>query len=225
MAACRGRGPRVDRPRWTRGRPPAAPMEPRRRVHCSRRRHSAQGRSRNTSCRFRRNSSRTALRQKRGGARRSNLGAPAPRITRRSNWKGVGASRITRRSDWKGVGASRITRRSDWKGVGASRITRRIRQERHSHVRRTQCERIGSDGDGHLLRNNLAAYDTDRVWGWLVDHPRWTLHFTPKHASWLIRVERAFSILSAKVPARGSFASKDKLRAKRATGTGVVEDA
>jgi transposase len=65
---------------------------------------------------------------------------------------------------------------------------------------------------GHLICDNLSAHDTDDVWDWLLDHPQWTLHFTPKHASWLNQIECAFSILSAKVLARGSFASLDELR-------------
>jgi transposase len=68
------------------------------------------------------------------------------------------------------------------------------------------------DGKGHLICDNLFAHDTDEVWDWLLDHPNWTLHFTPKHASWLNQIECAFSILSAKVFRRGSFASLDELR-------------
>lgn len=67
-------------------------------------------------------------------------------------------------------------------------------------------------GKGHLICDNLSAHDTDEVWDWLLDHPQWTLHFTPKHASWLNQVECAFSILGAKVLRRGSFASLDELR-------------
>jgi len=67
-------------------------------------------------------------------------------------------------------------------------------------------------GKGHLICDNLFAHDTDEVWDWLLDHPQWTLHFTPKHASWLNQIECAFSILSAKVLARGSFTSPDELR-------------
>lgn len=67
-------------------------------------------------------------------------------------------------------------------------------------------------GKGHLICDNLSAHNTDEVWDWLLDHPQWTLHFTPKHASWLNQVECAFSILGAKVLARGSFASRDELR-------------
>jgi hypothetical protein len=68
-------------------------------------------------------------------------------------------------------------------------------------------------GRGHIICDNLSDHDTDDVLDWLIDHPRWTLHFTPKHASWLNQIECAFSILEAKVLARGSFASLDELKA------------
>jgi transposase len=49
---------------------------------------------------------------------------------------------------------------------------------------------------------------------WFDEHPRWTRHFTPKHASWLNQIERWFSILARHVLARGSFNSTDDLAAK-----------
>lgn len=67
-------------------------------------------------------------------------------------------------------------------------------------------------GKGHLICDNLSAHDTDDVGDWLLDHPGWTLHFTPKHASWLNQIECAFSILGAKVLRRGSFSSLDALQ-------------
>jgi hypothetical protein len=67
-------------------------------------------------------------------------------------------------------------------------------------------------GRGHLICDNLSAHDTDDVLDWLDDHPRWTRHFTPKHASWLNQIECMFSILDRRVLARGSFLSKDALR-------------
>ncbi len=69
-------------------------------------------------------------------------------------------------------------------------------------------------GRGHFICDNLSAHDTDDVLDWLEDHPRWTLHFTPKHASWLNQIECAFSILHRHVLARGSFCSLDDLRAR-----------
>jgi transposase len=52
------------------------------------------------------------------------------------------------------------------------------------------------------------------VLDWLEEHPRWTMHFTPKHGSWLNQVEQFFSILRRRVVARGSFASKEHLADK-----------
>lgn len=69
-------------------------------------------------------------------------------------------------------------------------------------------------GRGHIVMDNLSDHDTDDANQWFDDHPRWTRHFTPKHASWLNQVEDAFSILQSRVITRGSFTSKDDLRDK-----------
>jgi transposase len=69
-------------------------------------------------------------------------------------------------------------------------------------------------GRGHIVCDNQSSHDTDEVLAWLEENPRWTLHFTPKHASWLNQIEQFFSILQRRVLARGSFASKDDLAAK-----------
>ncbi|WP_437932736.1 IS630 family transposase [Sorangium sp. So ce291] len=71
------------------------------------------------------------------------------------------------------------------------------------------------EGDAHIICDNLSAHDTHDLLDWFDDHPRWKRHFTPKHASWLNQIECAFSILHARVLARGSFASKDELREAR----------
>jgi hypothetical protein len=63
------------------------------------------------------------------------------------------------------------------------------------------------NGKGHIVMDNLSMHDTDEVDEWFEEHPRWTRHFTPKHASWLNQIECAFSILAARVIARGSFSS------------------
>ncbi len=67
------------------------------------------------------------------------------------------------------------------------------------------------EGNGHLVVDNLSMHDTDDVHDWLDEHPRWTLHFTPKHASWLNQIECAFSLLARHVLARGSFRSVEEL--------------
>jgi transposase len=66
-------------------------------------------------------------------------------------------------------------------------------------------------GRGHFVMDNLSAHDTPDVNEWLDEHPRWTRHFTPKHASWLNQIECWFSILQRRVIARGSFMSTQDL--------------
>ncbi len=107
----------------------------RRRVHGSRRRRSAQGsRSRNTSFRFRRNSSRAALRWKRGGERRSNWGAPAPRNTRRVIRRGLGRPEILGGVIWRGLGRPEILGGVIRRGLGRPEILGGvIRRGSHSH--------------------------------------------------------------------------------------------
>ena len=69
-------------------------------------------------------------------------------------------------------------------------------------------------GLGHIIMDNLSAHDTPDVNEWFDEHPRWSRHFTPKHASWLNQIECWFSILGRQVLARGSFTSTDDLAAK-----------
>ncbi len=66
-------------------------------------------------------------------------------------------------------------------------------------------------GRGHFVMDNLSAHDTPDVNEWLDEHPRWTRHFTPKHASWLNQIECWFSILQRRVITRGSFSSTHHL--------------
>ena len=62
-------------------------------------------------------------------------------------------------------------------------------------------------GLGHVIMDNLSARDTPDVNEWFDEHPRWSRHFTPKHASWLNQIECWFSILGRQALARGSFTS------------------
>jgi hypothetical protein len=67
-------------------------------------------------------------------------------------------------------------------------------------------------GRGHIICDNLVDHDNDEVREWFDEHPRWTQHFTPKHASWLNQIECWFAILQRRVIARGSFTSQKALR-------------
>jgi transposase len=61
--------------------------------------------------------------------------------------------------------------------------------------------------DVHVIMDNLSAHLTEEVHRWLRRHPRFHLHLTPTHASWLNAVEGWFSKLEKKALHRGSFRS------------------
>lgn len=64
----------------------------------------------------------------------------------------------------------------------------------------------------HAILDNLQVHKTPEVKAWLAQHPRWTFHFTPTHASWLNQIELFFSILSRRLLRRGVFTSKTDLK-------------
>lgn len=66
----------------------------------------------------------------------------------------------------------------------------------------------------HAILDNLQVHKTDEVNAWLCEHPRWTLHFTPTHASWLNQIELWFSILTRRLLKRGIFTSRNDLTEK-----------
>jgi transposase/DNA-binding CsgD family transcriptional regulator len=63
----------------------------------------------------------------------------------------------------------------------------------------------------HVIMDNLSAHLTEEVEHWLHRHPRFRLHLTPTHASWLNAVEGWFSKLEKKRLQRGSFRSVPEL--------------
>jgi hypothetical protein len=44
----------------------------------------------------------------------------------------------------------------------------------------------------HAVLDNYATHKHPRVLAWLSRHPRWTFHFTPTSASWLMRLRTSF---------------------------------
>jgi transposase len=65
----------------------------------------------------------------------------------------------------------------------------------------------------HVVLDNLSTHKTPAVKRWLLRHPRFHLHFTPTHASWLNQVERFFGLLTEHALRRGSHTSPKMLRA------------
>jgi transposase len=59
--------------------------------------------------------------------------------------------------------------------------------------------------------DNYATHKTKNVQAWFLPHPRYHLHFTPTHSSWLNQVERWFALLSQRQIKRGSHYSVPEL--------------
>jgi len=66
----------------------------------------------------------------------------------------------------------------------------------------------------HLVLDNGSSHTSKKTKAWLGEHPRFVVHHTPVHASWLNQVEAFFSILTRKVLRRGEFDSREDLVAR-----------
>ena len=66
----------------------------------------------------------------------------------------------------------------------------------------------------HLVCDNVSTHRGKEVRTWLAKHPRFVMHYTPVHCSWMNQVEQWFSILQRKRLRIADFESKDHLRAK-----------
>ena len=66
----------------------------------------------------------------------------------------------------------------------------------------------------HLLCDNLSIHSGRLVRAWLAAHPRFRVHFTPVHCSWMNQVEQWFSILQRKRLRAPNFADLADLEEK-----------
>jgi transposase len=66
----------------------------------------------------------------------------------------------------------------------------------------------------HLVCDNVSTHHGQEVTRWIAKPPRFVVHFTPVHCSWMNQVEQWFSILQRKRLRISDFESKDHLRAK-----------
>lgn len=69
----------------------------------------------------------------------------------------------------------------------------------------------------HVVMDNGSSHTSAHTKAWLAAHPRWVVHYTPPHASWVNQVELFFSILQRKVIRNGNFTSRDDLITKLLT--------
>ena len=70
---------------------------------------------------------------------------------------------------------------------------------------------IATGRDIHLVMDNGSSHTSKKTRAWPAAHPRFHVHHTPTHASWLNQVEIFFATLTRRVLRRGQFAGRDEL--------------
>lgn len=63
----------------------------------------------------------------------------------------------------------------------------------------------------HLIMDNGASHTARATRAWLAAHPRFSVTYTPKHASWLNMIEQWFGVLTRRLLRRGDFSSRADL--------------
>jgi transposase len=63
----------------------------------------------------------------------------------------------------------------------------------------------------HAVLDNGSSHAAKATRAWLAAHPRWHVHWTPVHASWLNQIELYFSGLTRRVVRHGDFSSRTDL--------------
>jgi transposase len=66
----------------------------------------------------------------------------------------------------------------------------------------------------HVICDNVRIHHGKLVRAWLEAHPRFRMHFTPVHCSWMNQIEQWFSILTRKRLRAPNFADVAQLRAR-----------
>jgi len=73
---------------------------------------------------------------------------------------------------------------------------------------------VEADLDVHLILDNYGTHKHPQVKKWLVERPRYHVHFTPTSSSWLNQIERWFAEITRKRIRRGTFRSvRDLIKA------------
>lgn len=109
--------------------------------------------------------------------------------------------------------------------IAAGQVTGALKP-RHRHqeflaflkqIERAYRHHLDGAGDPvelHLVMDNYAAHKHKNVRAWLAENPRFVVHFTPTHASWMNLVEVFFSIVERQAIRRGVFKSVKDLNTK-----------
>ncbi len=95
----------------------------------------------------------------------------------------------------------------------------------HPHHRASEFRRfldaiesnVPQDLDVHLVLDNDATHKTPLIRAWLAKRPRFSVHWTPKGASWVNQVERCFALVTQRQIRRGVHTSVTRLQSAIAT--------
>lgn len=98
-------------------------------------------------------------------------------------------------------------------GKVISQHQRRHRQQEFLRFLKTIDANTPAELDLHLICDNYATHKTEAVQTWLAAHPRFHVHFTPTHASWLNVVARWFAELTNRKLRRSTHRSVAQLEA------------
>jgi len=63
----------------------------------------------------------------------------------------------------------------------------------------------------HVVLDNLRVHKGKAAQAWFAEHPRFRLHFTPNHCSWLNQIEQWFGIIQRKLLRTANFPSQGSL--------------
>lgn len=88
---------------------------------------------------------------------------------------------------------------------------RRHRTDEFLRFLNTIKKQVPDKLDVHLVMDNYTTHKTHRVHRWLLRNPRFHIHFTPTHASWLNMVEGWFALLTKRRLKRGVHCSTQAL--------------
>src|SRR5438034_4108164 len=99
--------------------------------------------------------------------------------------------------------------------VASGKVIGELHRRHRSTEFRKFLDRIDAevphDLEVHLVLDNYGTHKTPLIQRWLLRHPRFHLHFTPKGASWINQVERFFADLTNKQIRRGAHRSTREL--------------
>ena len=73
-------------------------------------------------------------------------------------------------------------------------------------------ESLPGDLEVHIVLDNYSTHKTPLIRRWFARQPRYHLHFTPTHGSWLNLIERWFGSLTERQIKRGSHRSTLQLQ-------------